>query len=331
MIKENTLFILGAGASTPYGFPTGNKLRENISKKLGLLINKYINPESSFEDDALFDLLKDLPEFTSSLSRSLASIDLFLSWQNRFEEIGKIGIILSIIDFEIQSTFREESKNVSSDWYSHIFRFLTKDITKYDDYKSFENNKVNFVTFNYDRSLEYLISDSLAAAFNLNMAELQGLMSNIQFHHVYGKVAKLSWQNEDSKVLDYLRPKSAGNYKFSLNFIKSLMKNIYLIQERQDINKEIIKSLIKNASKIYVLGFGFLKENMEILDLVSNCNYNSHIYCTAIHNNEEENKQIILNNFIEKGKLTPPHTPLNHRVHIKNMNCLELLREFPLK
>ena len=35
MITEETLFILGAGASNPYGFPTGKELRSYISGNRG--------------------------------------------------------------------------------------------------------------------------------------------------------------------------------------------------------------------------------------------------------------------------------------------------------
>jgi len=36
MIKEKTVLILGAGASKPYGFPTGEELRREI-------IDNYVN------------------------------------------------------------------------------------------------------------------------------------------------------------------------------------------------------------------------------------------------------------------------------------------------
>ncbi|WP_156096076.1 hypothetical protein [Methanobacterium sp. SMA-27] len=34
MIKTPTVFVLGAGASIPYGYPSGEKLREEICHEL---------------------------------------------------------------------------------------------------------------------------------------------------------------------------------------------------------------------------------------------------------------------------------------------------------
>ena len=35
MIKDKTVLILGAGASVPYGYPTMDKLRNDIIEKFG--------------------------------------------------------------------------------------------------------------------------------------------------------------------------------------------------------------------------------------------------------------------------------------------------------
>ena len=34
LIETSTLFILGAGASAPYGYPLGSELRDNINKDI---------------------------------------------------------------------------------------------------------------------------------------------------------------------------------------------------------------------------------------------------------------------------------------------------------
>jgi len=57
---QNTVFILGAGASKPYGYPTGQELREYICKEfqtdLQTLINDgYIKNHDSKDLDDLID------------------------------------------------------------------------------------------------------------------------------------------------------------------------------------------------------------------------------------------------------------------------------------
>ena len=43
MIEEDTVFILGAGASCPYGFPDGKKLRSEIFDRFERDFNTYFN------------------------------------------------------------------------------------------------------------------------------------------------------------------------------------------------------------------------------------------------------------------------------------------------
>jgi hypothetical protein len=47
MIDTETVFILGAGASKPYGYPTGYELKEFICEKLLKLISSH---KDSFDD-----------------------------------------------------------------------------------------------------------------------------------------------------------------------------------------------------------------------------------------------------------------------------------------
>jgi len=43
MIEHNTVFILGAGASVPYGYPTGNKLRHDIIFSAKGMLENLVN------------------------------------------------------------------------------------------------------------------------------------------------------------------------------------------------------------------------------------------------------------------------------------------------
>ena len=43
MIKTKTVFILGAGASCPYGFPLGTELRQEICQYYSADISNYLN------------------------------------------------------------------------------------------------------------------------------------------------------------------------------------------------------------------------------------------------------------------------------------------------
>jgi hypothetical protein len=79
VIYDNTVFILGAGASVPYGYPTGKELREYIcshfKERFGEIEETNVSYTNRFSDT-----------FKKS---STGSIDLFLSRNTQFSEIGR--------------------------------------------------------------------------------------------------------------------------------------------------------------------------------------------------------------------------------------------------
>lgn len=125
MITERAVFVLGAGASKPYGYPTGAELRNEICSNF---VNQYhanvLRGESSHTHREM--RLRSVRGFTETFFKSSTkSIDLFLSRNPDFAEFGKLAIIASILDAEAKSTFREEMPKPDQDWYSHLFNRMT--------------------------------------------------------------------------------------------------------------------------------------------------------------------------------------------------------------
>jgi hypothetical protein len=74
MIKHNTVLVLGAGASCPYGFPSGRTLIDKITHSVGEqgshLYERLVNRD--FEH-------RSIKEFSNALRESpLSSIDIVL-------------------------------------------------------------------------------------------------------------------------------------------------------------------------------------------------------------------------------------------------------------
>ena len=166
MIENKTVFVLGAGASCPYGFPSGIGLRKEICSQFCQRYKRYILRRPKLKPDLEGKLIK-AKEFTEIFHKATTkSIDLFLSVNSEFEEIGKTAIALSIFETEINSHFRENVKKEENDWYSYLFHKLTDGLTNKNDYIHFGENRVSFITFNYDRSLEHFLYESLVNSFN---------------------------------------------------------------------------------------------------------------------------------------------------------------------
>ena len=201
MITESTVLILGAGASKPYGFPTARELREEIIFNTIPLLKKYADENRKNQDFDDHPFIKNVKEFIEVFKNSsTSSIDLFLSRNKEFYKIGKDIITLLLANYELESKFREEIENKNNDWYFNFFETLTKDIILSDDISKFANNNVSIITFNYDRSLEHFLYESLIYSFRGKANEIQELMKAFKVIHVYGKLAPLPWESSEGSL-----------------------------------------------------------------------------------------------------------------------------------
>ena len=100
MITHDTVFILGAGASKPYGFPTAWELKLDIIKNFHKRIQKIISGYNSYLGNYEQVLTQFINHFRDSHN---VSIDLFLSRNPLFSSIGKDAIVLSLLESEKSS------------------------------------------------------------------------------------------------------------------------------------------------------------------------------------------------------------------------------------
>jgi len=106
MIREGTVFIIGAGASAPYGFPVGSGFRDDICLNFRKDIEKF--GVSSID---VLDMLEQADEFVERFRKSQILIDKWLSLNRRFENIGKLAIVNSIVKHEkLEELFLREKK-----------------------------------------------------------------------------------------------------------------------------------------------------------------------------------------------------------------------------
>jgi len=313
MITDRTVFILGAGASKPYGFPTAAGLRKDIIYNFA---QNFIRAQA--DHNAVPETKVNLPKRYQNLidifkKSSTKSIDLFLSRNKHFSEIGKKIIAFLIASYEEKSKFYEDIDNPQYDWYMHFYDLLTNEISNPDNLiPLFEKNKVSFITFNYDRSLENFLHDSLINSFTTKTNEIYSLIFKIPIIHVYGKIAPLPWENP-SFYLEYGSSHSFG-------FLDELVKNIKIIFEERTNNIEEAKKKISEANKIYFLGFGYADENLSALNFSSLLNEDHWIYGTAMGSTEVERRKIISK---LKGKNSRVHP---EKIVIQDCDSVMLLR-----
>ncbi len=250
MINQNTVFILGAGASKPYGYPTGIELRDVIIKNL----DGMIQSGSGWINELGYSLSL-VSEFNSkfNISRKF-SIDSFLSHQkDEFVEIGKIAIVDAISQCESHIKL---IKPENDDWNAYLINNLYN--CSFDEV---HENNVSFITFNYDRSLETALFTSLLASYeDKDDYELcSSKLREIPIVHMYGRMDELPWETKDGR--DY--GESCDSHE-----LKNVSEKINLIQEARSLGipKEA-NELIEEASSVYFLGMDLRnRENLELFN-----------------------------------------------------------------
>ena len=259
MISENTVLILGAGASKPYGYPTALELRREIINNLIPLLKKYSEDGNKSEGFDTHPYIKKIQELINVFKYSSTnSIDLFLSRNKEYQDIGKQIITFLLANYELGSKFREDIIDNNCDWYFFIYEILTRGIFNSDEISKFAENKVTIITFNYDRSFEHFLYESLQYSFKGKQNEINELMLNFNIIHVYGKIAPLNWESSEGV-----------KYRDSLlrDYYADYFKNIQIIYEERESKVEKIIEAISNANKIFFLGFGYAEENLKAIGL----------------------------------------------------------------
>lgn len=337
MFEEPTVFILGAGASKAYGYPTGEELirdvidkSEYISQKLnsfasnGVVLNSdFINSFFSKKNDGPVGIMKNVKKEASNefgrLSKHLSHqnpliIDDYMDDNPTFAKICKVVIAWVLIEYEYKhiekytdffvrddesyKTYsienfivfpsRKKDKPLSNeDWCRFV---VYKMLNKASTFKCLEKNKITFVTFNYDVSLEYELYRRLANTeimyknedVNPNKAlekdKLDSFTRDLEsfirdkVYHIHGSLRK---DYLSTKCLDFFKAynEDASHENFS-RFIDECFRvstNLNTISSQKGLEQTLkiqIQDKIKAASKIYILGFGFDKRNSDLIGLI---------------------------------------------------------------
>jgi hypothetical protein len=245
MITTPTVFILGAGASLPYKFPSGTELADLICKSDPSIYNPFgIDHRTA-------------SAFINELKRSdQMAVDAFLEHRQEFVDVGKTAIALFLIGRENEpNLFPEPGQR---DWYTYLVDRLTVD-TAFDNVAK---NQVGFITFNYERSLEHYLSLTICSRYGKRLDEVGQVLRSLPFIHVHGQLGYLPWQDTGPGVRAY-------NTDRTKKEIDVAVKGIKIISESIDDSPEFAKArdLMKNAQRIAILGFGYHPVNMRRLQV----------------------------------------------------------------
>jgi hypothetical protein len=251
MINQKTVLILGAGASMPFGFPSGSGLIALISQMLEP--NRTAIPRLLIEHG----YEKQIKEFKHDLIHSgRSSVDEFLEYRTEFLDIGKETIAAALLEFEQTHTLFNVTMN--NNWYQHLFSLLN---ISFDE---FDQNKLAIITFNYDRSLEHYFFTALQSSYGKSIEECAEKLGKIPIIHVYGKLGRLPWEKSKYAEVPYDIGPQLNKRGLAM---RDAGKSINIIRENIEGNEEFNQAhqLINEAHRIYFLGFGYHPTNLNRL------------------------------------------------------------------
>lgn len=175
-------------------------------------------------------------------------------------------------------------------------------------YYQFKENKIKFITFNYDRSLEYFFVQRILNFFpeQEEFQNINNIFKIIPIYHVFGKVGNFHWESEVSRNYTH----ELGNYS-NYHEIGKELRTIYEIESTKEL--DTIKDIVHNADEVQFFGFGYNDFNLRLLD-VQNWPENLHISGTRYKLSDREvgdvNKK--LNNKLESISKHQNHDCLLH-------------------
>lgn len=258
MIETKTVFVLGAGASKPYGLPSGAELRNNICK------SAYFDSPTmvALASECGVNKQEYMDFSTAFLRSSQLSIDTFLAKRPDFAEIGKLAIAYELC--RLESPSRIFDVNNDDHWYTALWAAMERDIHQHTGLR---NNRIRFVTFNYDRSLEFFLHEATKHTFNLSDEDAMGAWQHLPILHVYGSLGDFHPIPSENT-----RP-----YAESVNgtALKLSASALHVIPEarQKDKNFEMVREWFEWAERICFLGFGFDALNMERLGIADVLNW----------------------------------------------------------
>lgn len=266
MINNKTVFILGAGASKPYGFPTSVELSNEVISNSFQLV-KSIYRKNGITDKFFREKEREYKIFflskfeEANKSRSI-SIDDFISKENN--SIGRNKALKLMIHCLMRFEEGSIERNYS-DWIELFIDRISQGVKSLVENGKIDDNlsNVKIITFNYERSFEYFLLKRLSETYPQKAKLFLRLFTN-NIVHVYGSIGKIldSYLERDINggFCDY------GYFADDVG-LDIIIQNIKLIYDERMDSDAKIKEFLKDVDQIFFLGFGYDGFNVNNLSL----------------------------------------------------------------
>jgi hypothetical protein len=253
LLTKSVCLVLGAGASSPYGFPTGAGLVE---------FAKSPNEDWWSVAEQYFPNARALHEkfMTAYVDCGADSLDEFAGRRTEFKGYCKLLMAYRIGECEQLIRIRSETGS-DRDWMSLFIRRMIEGL-KFEDIKK---ARLAVVTFNFDRCFEETLLLRLSALLRQREESESAARERIghamtewewPFVHVHGSLGPHPRRSSNGRPYERTTDALA---------VKSAADRIILLDDAQNDSQEFrtARQLIGEAQVVLFLGFGFHRLNCE--------------------------------------------------------------------
>jgi hypothetical protein len=279
MRNPQTLFVVGAGASSEAGLPTGKELIDIIALRLnyriehGSLIEGHgdkdildIFQQRTATGEGINDYFKAAWRVRDGIVYS-KSVDSFMDLHREDPQLqlcGKLAIVKSILEAEQLSKLYVERggtqfrdlEGLKNTWYFDFAKNVTDGVRRTEMGRIFE--KVSFIIFNYDRCFEHFMFNALKNLYGIDDSDASAAMKTLNITHPYGTIGNLPWQARDGIPFGFIA--NRANMEVMASRIKTYTEQI----EKSDAFAAM-QAAVRNADTLVFLGFSYHPENMKLL------------------------------------------------------------------
>lgn len=279
MIRSKTTFVVGAGASFEVGLPLGIDLTTQIARVLNQRKNAVHDGAGEWAYGAILtlaheelrshdELLAKAANMSGALTTA-SSIDVFIDNHSHDPDVGilgKIGIAARLIEAEQGSMLSKMAQGrldlikPRETWLGRLFYILSEGVKATAIEAMFSN--ISFIVFNYDRCLEFYLQHAIASRFQIELARAKQIVDkSCRIIHPYGTLGPLIGPEK----IDFAQPLRSDTYGAG-GVILRMSRNLRTFAEASEQAKaDDIKKLVAEADRLVFLGFGFQRQNVDLL------------------------------------------------------------------
>lgn len=300
-----SVLLLGAGVSSPFGVPLGGDLISNLADQIdnecrrafekdnfdrrfvsaqktiewaahadlwhthpifGTFVRSRVDRRFQFTQEQAHDVHRQISSLQALLKDQTAeTIDAFIAENPQNADAAKLAIAayilrclyrpkggrshqLMLAPLAARSFERADVARAERNWIHLLINIIRHAI---DNHQVSPDKKINIVSFNYDTILEHV----LERQFQNRETPLRHYTDYVDIIHVHGQFKPLTDECNDPGLV-------AQEWAAGINVV-----NEHEVCDELQQKRERARTLIKEASKIYSIGFSFAGPNCRMLHL----------------------------------------------------------------